>query len=765
MAAMGSGQVGRSVRRLEGAAKVTGRAEYVHNLRLPGMLYGKIVRSTVPHGRIRSIDAAQARALAGVHGVATIEDIRKVVPEPFYGPAFHDQPILAVDKVHYVGEPVAVVLAGDPHVAEAAAQLVVADYEELPAVYDEVEAMTSAAIVHEVLKPAGTFPDLKHLQGRRGTNVALDFHLRRGDPEKGFAEADHVFEHTFRTQQVLHLPLEPFVSVAEASGGADDGRLTIHTASQSPSFVRIEIARLLGWPENRVRVKVPYLGGGFGAKLYIKLEALVAALALVVRRPVKISLTMEEQFYTLTKHASTFRIKSGVKNGRITARACEVWWNGGAYADIGPRITQKSGFTAPGPYDIDNVAIDSYSLYTNLTPAGALRGFGIPQLVFAYESHTDLMARSLGFDPVEFRRANILREGRPQATGTLMQDAAIAEVLDRLAARMNWGKPFDHGSGTIRRGRGIAIGFKASISPTTSIAIVNVAADGSCTLYCSTVDMGQGSDTANAQLVAEVLNIRAEQVTVVHPDTDVTPYDMATLGSRSLFHMGNAVRLAARDARDKIAALARELGLPEGSNVPVAELFQKKYKMQAGNIIGIGSYIPSYAPPDHATGQTPNATPYWMVGAAGAEVEVDTETGHVRVTRLVNVADVGRPINPRIVESQLSGAAIMQLGFTMQEKIEIDGGQIVNASLADYKIPSLLDIPSDMQNEAVETEQHSGPFGAKGVGESGTFGVSPAIANAIDDAVGVRLTSLPLTAETLYRALRTAANAPLEVEP
>jgi len=765
MAAMGSGQVGRSVRRLEGAAKVTGRAEYVHNLRLPGMLYGKIVRSTVPHGRIRSIDAAQARALAGVHGVATIEDIRKVVPEPFYGPAFHDQPILAVDKVHYVGEPVAVVLAGDPHVAEAAAQLVVADYEELPAVYDEVEAMTSAAIVHEVLKPAGTFPDLKHLQGRRGTNVALDFHLRRGDPEKGFAEADHVFEHTFRTQQVLHLPLEPFVSVAEASGGADDGRLTIHTASQSPSFVRIEIARLLGWPENRVRVKVPYLGGGFGAKLYIKLEALVAALALVVRRPVKISLTMEEQFYTLTKHASTFRIKSGVKNGRITARACEVWWNGGAYADIGPRITQKSGFTAPGPYDIDNVAIDSYSLYTNLTPAGALRGFGIPQLVFAYESHTDLMARSLGLDPVEFRRANILRERRPQATGTLMQDAAIAEVLDRLAARMNWGKPFDHGSGTIRRGRGIAIGFKASISPTTSIAIVNVAADGSCTLYCSTVDMGQGSDTANAQLVAEVLNIRAEQVTVVHPDTDVTPYDMATLGSRSLFHMGNAVRLAARDARDKIAALARELGLPEGSNVPVAELFQKKYKMQAGNIIGIGSYIPSYAPPDHATGQTPNATPYWMVGAAGAEVEVDTETGHVRVTRLVNVADVGRPINPRIVESQLSGAAIMQLGFTMQEKIEIDGGQIVNASLADYKIPSLLDIPSDMQNEAVETEQHSGPFGAKGVGESGTFGVSPAIANAIDDAVGVRLTSLPLTAETLYRALRTAANAPLEVEP
>ena len=351
-----------------------------------------------------------------------------------------------------------------------------------------------------------------------------------------------------------------------------------------------------------------------------------------------------------------------------------------------------------------------------------------------------MMARALKLDPIEFRRNNILRDGRPQATGTPMQDAAIEAVLDRLATRMNWGKAFDRGSGTLRRGRGIAIGFKASISPTTSIAIVNVAADGSVTLYCSTVDMGQGSDTANAQLVAEVLDITAEAVTVVHPDTDVTPYDMATLGSRSMFHMGNAVRLAAQDARDKLAALARELGLPEGSNVPVAELFQKKYKMQAGNIIGIGSYIPAYAPPDHGTGQTPNATPFWMVGATGAEVEVDTETGHVRVTRLVNVADVGRAINPRIVETQLSGAAIMQLGFTMQEKMEFDGGQVTNASLADYKIPSILDIPPDMDNEVVEAEQHSGPFGAKGVGESGTFGVSPAIANAIDDAVGVRLT-------------------------
>jgi CO/xanthine dehydrogenase Mo-binding subunit len=750
-------QVGRSVPRLEGHAKVTGRAEYVHNMRLPGMLYGKIFRSTIAHGRIRSLDVSEARAVKGVYRVVTIDDIRTVVPNPFYGPAFHDQPILASEKVHYVGEPVAVVLASDPHVADEAAQLIVAEYDELDAVFDEVEAMTSKAIVHDVLKPAGTFPDLKHLQGKTNTNVALDFHLRRGDAAGAFADADHVFEHTFHTQQVLHVPLEPFVSI----GDATDSGLTIHTASQSPSFVRIEVARLLGWPENKVRVKVPYLGGGFGAKLYIKLEALVAALSLLVQRPVKISLTMEEQFYTLTKHASTFRIKSGVKDGRIIARDCEVWWNGGAYADIGPRITQKSGFTAAGPYDIEHVNIDSYSLYTNLPPAGALRGFGIPQLVWAYESHTDMMARALKLDPLEFRRKNLLRDGRPQATGTIMQDAAIEAVLDRLALRMNWNGPFERGDGPVKRGRGIAIGFKASISPTTSIAIVNVAADGSCTLYCSTVDMGQGSDTANAQLVAEVLNIPAESVKVVHPDTDVTPYDMATLGSRSMYHMGNAVKLAAEDAHSKIAALARELGLPEGTNVPIAELFQKKYKMQAGNIIGTGSYIPAYVPPDQ-NGLTPNATPFWMVGAAGVEVEVDTETGHVRVIKLVNVADLGRPVNPRIVETQISGASIMQFGFTMQEKMEFDSGQVTNASFADYKIPSILDIPTSMHNEAVEADQRSGPFGAKGVGESGTFGVSPAIANAIEDAVGVRLTSLPLTAEAVYRALCTARGEPLD---
>ena len=750
--------IGRSVNRLEARAKVSGRAEYVHHLKLPGMLYGKICRSTKPHARIISIDTSAAKEVEGVFRVVTIEDIRTVIPHPYYGPAFHDQPILADGKVRFAGEPVAVVLAFDPKVAEYAAGLITVDYEELPTVLDELEAIASDICVHDELKPAATFPDLAHLSGRRGTNVALEYKLVRGDVEAGFAAADHVFEHTFRTQQAMHTPMEPFVSVADVQ----EGHMTLHTASQGPSFVRIEIARLLGWPENCVRVKVPHLGGGFGGKLYIKLEALVTALSLLCRRPVKISLTMEEQFFMVTKHACTFIIKSGVNNdGRVIARRCKIIWNGGAYADIGPRVTQKAGFTSAGPYDIDNVEISSLSVYTNRPPAGALRGFGAPQTAWAYDSHMDMIATALNFDKFEFRRKNLLREGRPQASGTIVHDAAIEKVLDRVAERLSWHRPFDRGSDKIRRGRGLAVGFKGITSPTTSVAIVNLYGDGSCGLYIGTVDMGQGSDTVMAQIAAEVLNLNAESIRVIHPDTDVTPYDMSTLGSRSTFHMGTAVRLAAEEAKRKIEELAAELGLPPNSNLPLSEMLRKKYGMQAGNIIGTGSFIPAYKKPDPATGQTPEATPFWGVGANGAEVEIDTETGQITITKLVNVVDSGVPINPKLARAQVSGAAIMQLGFTLTENMVFRDGQLTNGSLADYKIPSLLDIPPVFINEWVDSRQSTGPFGAKGIGESATIALSPAIGNAIADAVGIRLTELPLTPEAIFRAIQKLKGNPL----
>jgi CO/xanthine dehydrogenase Mo-binding subunit len=748
-----SRNVGQSIPRLEAREKVMGRVEYVHHLRLPGMLHGKIFRSTLPHARIKSIDTSAARALEGVYDVVTIADIRKVIPHPYYGPAFHDQPILADEKVRFAGEPVAVVLASERHIAEEALGLITAEYEELPAVYDEVDAMSSDVIVHDELKPAATFPDLQHLKGRKGTNVALDYKLRRGDVEAGFAAADRVFEHTFRTQQVMHTPMEPFVTVADVG----DRKATIHSASQSPSFVRIEISRLLGWPENRVRVKVPYVGGGFGGKLYIKLEALTTALSLLVRRPVKIALTMEEQFFMVTRHPCTFKIKSGVnKDGKIIARRCDVIWNGGAYADIGPRVTQKAGLTSAGPYDIENVWIDSYAVYTNRPPAGALRGFGAPQTAWAYECHTDLIAEALGLDKVEFRRKNLLRDGRPHASGTIVRNAALEAVLDRVAERLDWGGNFDRGSGRLRRGRGIAVGIKGITTPTTSVAIVNLYADGSCGLYISTVDMGQGSDTAMAQIAAEVLDMDANSILVVHPDTDVTPYDMGTLGSRSTFHMGTAVRLAAEDAKRKIADLARELNLPIGTNLPPSEMLRQKYGMQAGNIIGTGSFIPNYKKPDPETGQSNMATPFWGVGASGAQIEVDIETGDFKILKLINVADVGVAINPKLVKVQLSGAGIMQLGFTTTEEMTYRDGQLTNGSLSDYKIPTLLELPVEFINEHVRSRQDDGPFGAKGAGESTTIALSPAIGNALADAIGVRLIDLPITPEKIFRALQEA---------
>lgn len=752
-------QIGRSLSRLESRDKVTGRAEYTHVMRLPGMLHAKIFRSTVAHGRIKSVDIDAATKVPGVLHVVTIEDIKEVIPDPYYGPAFHDQPIMADGKVRFIGEPVAVVLARDPHSADQAAQRITAEYDELPAVYDEIDAFTTKTFVHEELKPAGIFTDLKHLKGIRDTNVALDYRLRRGDFEKAYAAAKHKFEHEFKTQKVLHLSFEPFATIADYR---DDG-VIIYTASQGPSFVRTEIARLLGWPENKVRVKVPYVGSGYGSKLYIKLEALAVALSMIARKPVKVAATMEEMFYQITKHPSTFRIKSGVDdNGRIVARRCEVFWNGGAYADIGPRVTQKAGLTASGPYNIDNVWVDSYALYTNVTPSGSLRGFGLPQIAWAYESHMDMMARALKLDPAEFRRKNLLGEGGVHATGQAVVDAPLDKVLNTILERIEWGKPFDRGSGVVRRGRGFGVAIKAVTAPTTSVAIINIGGDGSATLYCGTVDMGQGSDTAMAQMVGEALNVPAEAVKIVHPDTDVTPYDMGTLGSRSLFHMGHAIQRAAEDVRNKIAVLRKEVGEPEGANTPIAELLQKRYGVQAGNIVGSGAFRPDYESPSRETGQSRNVTPFWLIGGAGAEVEVDTETGHVKISKLVCVVDAGKAVNPKIVETQISGGAVMQLGFTLFEKIHLDGGQVTNASLADYKIPSFHDLPTRMESLYVEHYQSNGPFGAKGVGESSMFCISPAVANAIDDAIGVRVTTLPLDPETVYRAIRAKAGKPLE---
>lgn len=766
-------EVGRSLPRLESETKVSGTAEYIHNLVLPGMLHGKLVRSDLPHARIVGIDASAALAVPGVRMVVTSADVRTVTSVDHYGPAFHDQPVLAIDKVRFVGDPVACVLADDPRAAAKGAAKVEIRYQELPAVFDENDAcQPGAPLVHDHVEASAMFPDLKKLSDRQQTNIVVDYRLRRGNTEQGFSVADRIFEHTFRTPATVHAAMEPLVSVGQSEG---DGRVTVHSSTQNPSIVQIELARLLGVAENRIRVRTALLGGGFGGKLYPRLEPLAAVCAILSRRPVRIALTMEEQFVTITRHAATVRLKTGVmSDGKIIARECDVTWNTGAYADIGPRVAQKTGFTAAGPYDIEHVAITSRCVYTNLPPAGALRGFGVPQISWAYESQSDIIARDLGIDPLEFRERNVLRNGRPHATGTKMDGVGTEEVLAELRDSMRWDETYERGGGGRIRGRGIAFGMKAVITPSTSVAVVVLAGDASCRVYSTTVDMGQGSDTAYAQIVAEVLGLCAEDVAIIRPDTQVTPYDMGTLGSRSLYHMGNALHQAATDVRIQLLDLAAAyLGLPvgdleladggvvapDGSSTPLEKLMAAHFGMQAGNIIGRGEFTPSYEPPDSETGQSEDVAAFWMVGGAGAEVSVDTETGHVNLERLIVVGDVGRAVNPAIVHSQLTGAAIMQLGMTRSEEVTYEDGQATNMGLGYYKVPGLLDLPERLDSIVVELpESEGGPFGAKGVGETGTFAVSPAIANAIHDALGIRIMELPLTDERIWEAVRAAAH-------
>lgn len=762
--------VGQSTPRIEGRAKTTGRVHYVHNLSVPGMLEARVVRSLVAHATITGIDVDAARAVPGVHAVITGEDIRRILPHPYFGPAFHDQPVLALDKVRFIGEPVAVVLARDARTAEEAAGLVDVGYDELPAVFDAVEACTpDAPRVHDELRPGSAFADLKHLSGKRDTNVALEYRLRRGDVEAAFGTLPHVFSHTFTTPAIAHAPLEPVVALARV---ADDGGLVIDSATQNPSIVRLEVARLFELPESMVQIRTAFLGGGFGAKLYPKLEPLVAACAVLTKRPVRLALSMDETFVTLTRHASTITVTSGVDtDGVVRARKVEAWWNGGAYADIGPRVTQKSGLTAAGPYDIDNVWIDSRAVYTNLPPAGAMRGFGVPQVAWAYERHTDLIARELGIDPVDFRRRNVLRRGGVHHTGTVLEDTANEEVLEELARAMEWERPLDPGTGPIRRGRGIAIAMKAVVTPSTSGAVVRLNADGSASVMCPTVDVGQGSATVMAQLAAETLGLPDGRVRISHADTDTTPYDTGTLGSRSTFHVGNAVVSAARAVRQRLLEAAaamfevpvEDLDIHEGEvlvrgggrKASFREVMISRIGVQAGHITEASEFTPHYVPPDLETGQSERATAFWMSGAAGADVEVDTETGQVTVHRLVVVGDAGRALNPESVRTQLTGGAVMQLGMTLSEELGYDEGQSTSPGLGFYKVPGILDVPP-IEAVIVEVPQRDGPYGAKGVGETGTFAVSPAIANAIFAATGADTRALPLTAERVLDAVRTS---------
>jgi CO/xanthine dehydrogenase Mo-binding subunit len=767
--------VGQSVYRKDANPKVTGRALYVGNIDMPGMLHVAVLRSPYPHARIARIDKSKAEALSGVALVVTGAEIAKMPGiDPHFGPAFRDQPILAVEKVCHVGDPVVAVAAVDQRTAEDALQLIEIDYDPLPAVFNVLDAVTEkSALVHEVHRPAKAFADLAHVQAGQKSNICYQFKLRLGDVDKAFAEADRVFEDQFTSPPAQHVPMEPHVTLVYLD---EHERLNIWTASQSPSYVRTEVSATFGIPMHRIRVRVPYLGGGYGAKLYAKLEPLVTLLALITRKPVRYALTREEEFLTVTKHGVVTKIKTALKNGAITARKCEVYWDTGAYAEIGPRIGHKSGYTSAGPYKIPNVWIDSYCVYTNKVPAGAFRGFGVPQVIWAYDSQTDMIARSLGADPVEFRLRPMLDEGEAFATGTLVKSFGIRQATIQAAQAIDWSKPRAAQSGTKFRGKGIAAGVKAVLTPSISGAIVILNADGTANVLSSTVEMGQGSETTMSQIVAEELGIAADEVHIVQPDTDVTPYDTITAGSRSTYHMGNAVRMAAAKVKaalcdvvasklevdpDDLAAGKGRIyvrGLEE-RGMTIGQIFLAKFGSLGTTLAAEAVCQPSAAHMDPETGQSEKCTEYWFPSATAAEVEVDTETGQVKVLQLVSVGDTGTSINPRHCEQQLQGAALMHLGLTMFEEMIFEDGQLVNGSLLDYQIASIKDMPEAVRPVVIEVPHEDGPFGAKGAGETGALTVAPAIANAIDDAVGVRIRDLPITAERVLRALAEKSEA------
>jgi CO/xanthine dehydrogenase Mo-binding subunit len=764
--------IGKSVRRLDYESKITGRALYLADMHMPGMCHGKILRSPYPHARIKRIDASKALKVAGVMAVLTRDDIlHDEGIEPFYGPVFKDQTIVATEKVRHVGDPVAAVAALTTDAAEEALALIEIDYEELPAVLDIHDALSSTAtLVHDSVKlPASGFADLAEIKPVEGTNICTHFKLNRGDIEKGFAEADHVFEDTFTLPATQHSFLETHACIASVEPG---GRITVWATTQNPFVVRTQLANIFKVPVAKVRVIVPYLGGGYGGKVYPKVEPITVALAQKAGRPVRVVLSREEVFYTITKHAAVIRMRTGVKkDGTLVARECEIHLDTGAYAEIGPRVAKKSGYTAAGPYRIPNLKIDSYSVYTNKPPAGAFRGFGVSQSAWAVESQMDIIAAALKIDPLELRKQNGYDEGDKFVTDETLRAIGLKECLGAVAKSIEWGEKEQFNSSTVqgsnggnlKRGKGLACMIKATITPSISCAVVKLNEDASLSIYIGTVEMGQGSDTVMAQIAGAELSLPLAKIQVLGVDTDVVPYDLTTSSSRSTFHMGKAVQLAAQDIQRQLKQIvAKEYGVPEErisfadgkvrlpeAALDYAEVMFKRFGMQGGTLVGDGQVKTSTK--DEFGEKSTSA--FWFLAAGAAEVEVDSDTGKFKLLKYATAVDVGKALNPLGCRQQLAGAAITGIGQAVFEEIAYDNGQLINPNLVDYVLPSLGDMPAVIDPICVETPDRNGPFGAKGIGESALIPVAPAIANAIFDAVGVRIKDLPIKAEKVYLAL------------
>lgn len=762
--------VGYSPVRLDAREKATGRTIYAVDMKLAGMLWAKVLRSPHPHARVLGIDASKAKSLPGVVAVVTGEDFPATM-----GATIQDQNFLARGKVRFVGDAVAAVAAVDLDAAEEALSLIRVEYEPLRALHDPLEAMKSREVlIHEGLAQYSTAPGIFPVGG---TNICNHFKLRKGDVDRGFKESDLVLEDTYTSHMVQHAHLEPHAAIAQVD---PSGKILIWSNTQTPYFNRKALAKALNLPLNQVRIMCTALGGGFGGKSYLKAEPISVALALKTRgRPVKLVYTREEEFGVApVRHPTIVRCKTGMKkDGTWLAQETELIFDTGAYADIGPRVCRNAGFSAAGPYKVPNVRIDSYCVYTNNPIGGAFRGFGIPQMTWAVESHVDVMAEKLGLDPVDVRLKNAVEEGSLSVTGQVLHSVGLKETLRQAAEKIGWRKA----SGPYR-GKGIACMHKSTVTPSSSAAFVKLNEDASITLLCSAVEMGQGSSTILAQIASEELGIPVEKISMVRPDTDVTPYDMASVSSRSTFFVGNAVRRAAADAREQLFQIAAEIleanpqdlvieagkvmvrGVPEKA-IPIAELplgeafyVGAKGRGRGRPVLGRGSFTVEDATPlDRETGQGKNPSAFWMYATQAAEVEVDPRSGRVKVLRISSAHDVGKSIHPVAIEGQIQGALVMGVGTALFEEMELEKGRVKNPSFAEYKLPSALDAP-EMIPIIVEELHAQGPYGAKGLGEPALAPTAAAIANAIYAAVGVRVKDLPITPEKILEGLRKKEN-------
>jgi CO/xanthine dehydrogenase Mo-binding subunit len=756
---------GTDAHRVDGVEKVTGKAMYTSDIQLPGMAHAKILRSPVAHAKLTKVDASKAREMPGVITTLTRDDIKNFNYK--YGATYKDQSIVADDKVRYVGDPVAAVLADDPATAEAALELIDVEYEELPKVTNIEEATASgAAQVHEGGVARAELRGSTYGAPERftGTNICYYLTFGRDDVDKGFAKADHIFEDTFRFQKVQHYALEAHNNVAYYDGE----KLTVWASCQDPFTLRDHLSGIFRLPLSRVRVIVPYVGGGYGGKLYVKAEPISAALSWMTRRAVKLQLSVNESFRTITRHPARVTVKTGVsKDGKLVARDCQVYMDTGAYADAGPRVTQKAGYRALGPYRIPHAKVEAYGVYTNTVPAGAFRGFGALQVTWAYESQMDMIAERLGIDPLEFRLKNLLKKGDLYTVGDTPVDCDLKEGLLKVADAIEWKEK----NKKPNRAKGISCCIKdAGGTYKVAGATVKMSSDGSVVLLTGTVEVGQGPRTALSQVVAEELALPLEQISVAQLDTDATPYDISTSASSSMVVMGTAVQRAAQDVKKQLLQCAAKvlkqdvdsLILSQGQVVTKKEQAISYSKVivdffgsKAGELIGKGLYKDKRNP-KAVLGST---TTFWEVGWGGVEVEVDTDTGVVHLLKYVSACDAGKAINPDQCIGQDEGAVMFGIGHTFMEEMVYEDGQLLNGNLVDYRVPTFRDLPDQLDTILIENGNGPGPFGSKGIGEGGLLPVASAVANAVSRAVGVRIQELPLTPPKIWRALRDKAKA------